>query len=94
MEEEDVDDEEEAEAEAEEEDADEEGRGQWPVSEWEVAFPPLSPTALFSSPPSGEAKVQRGCLEGVHLSTSEHFLLHTCMQVEKTQTQACWLQTK
>lgn len=87
------------EEEAEEEDADEEGTGQrgrwqWPVSEWEVASPPLSPTALFSSPPSGVAKVQRGCLEGVHLCTSAHFLLHTCIQVEKRQTEAYWLKNK
>lgn len=71
--------------EAEEEDAEDEGSGQsgrwqWPLSEWEVASPPLTPTPLSSSPTSGAAKVQRGCLQGVHLCTSEHFLLHTCIK--------------
>lgn len=74
------DDEEAEEEEAEEEGSGQSGRWQWPVSDWEVASPPLSPTPLFSSPTSGAAKVQRGCLQGVHLCTSEHFLLHTCTQ--------------
>lgn len=73
---------EEEEEEAEEEEEEDEGSGQrgrwqWPVSEFEAASPPPPP---FSSPPSGAAKAQRGCLQGVHLCTSEHFLLHTCTQ--------------
>ena len=64
----------------EEEGSGQRGRWQWPVPEFEAASPPPPPTPPFSSPPSGAAKAQRGCLQGVHLCTSEHFLLHTCIE--------------
>lgn len=79
-EEEDDDDEEAEEEDAEDEGSGQSGRWQWPLSEWEVASPSLTPTPLSSSPTSWAAKVQRGCLQGVHLCNSEHFLLHTCIQ--------------
>lgn len=61
------------------------GWWQWPVSEFEAASPPPSPpppapTPPCSSPSLEAAKAQRGCLQGVHLCTSVHFLLQTCTQ--------------
>lgn len=82
----------------EEEGSGQRGRWQWPVPEFEAASPPPPPTPPFSSPPSGAAKAQRGCLQGVHLCTSEHFLLHTCIerhaQISRVETHFFFRQVK